>query len=145
MFFTARKNRIATEEVSLNIQRTWLVIHFRLEVFDKHAPTEDALESKRRMNKVLVISVDPNASTPKHGAKHFKDFGKGEKLFLNDRVLDLCSRQLATEESKCVAFLKDDGAKLQVGGIRFDVERKIGIRITRSTSWEMRALIASKA
>ena len=32
MFFTVRKNRVATEKVSLNIERAWLVKHFRLEI-----------------------------------------------------------------------------------------------------------------
>jgi hypothetical protein len=34
---------MATDEVGFHVERAWFVEHFRLEVFDEHAPTKDAL------------------------------------------------------------------------------------------------------
>lgn len=86
---TAREHGMATHEVGFHVERAWFVEHFRFEVFHEHAPTEDALGTKIRMDQVLMISVDANASAPKHGAVGFKNFENGEKLFFDGRVLEL--------------------------------------------------------
>ncbi len=82
---------MATDEVGFHVERTWFVEHLRLEVFHEHAPTEDALGTKIRVDQVMMIRVDANSSAQKHRAVGFKNFENGEELFLDGRVLELGS------------------------------------------------------
>jgi hypothetical protein len=51
--------------------------------------------------------------------------------FFNRRVFNLSGSQFATEKSERLSRLFDNGTKLEVGGISFNVVRKVGIRITK--------------
>jgi hypothetical protein len=120
---TTRKHGITTEKVGFNVEGAWFIKHFRLEVFNKHAPTEDALGTKVRVDQILVIGINTDACAPKHGTEGFKNLKNGEKLFFNSRVPDLSGSQFAAVESQGLTSLLNNSAKLFVGSVGFDVER----------------------
>ncbi len=119
---TAREHGMTTHEVGFHVERAWFVEHFRFEVFHEHAPTEDALGTKVRVDHILVIGVNTDACAPKHGTEGFKNLKNGEKFFFNSRVPDLSGSQFAAVESQRLTSLLNNSAKLFVGSVGFDVK-----------------------
>ena len=74
------------------------------------------------MGQVPVVGVHVDGGAKEHRAEFSKGFHNTQQLFFNCGVVALSSVEFACVVSYWVPLLFDDGTKLEIAGVGFDVK-----------------------
>ena len=79
------------------------------------------------MGQVAVIGIHIGSGAKEHGAELSKSFHNTQKFLLNHGVIALSRIEFACIVGNWMTLLLNDGAKLKIAGVSFDVKGEIMI------------------